>query len=238
MGGRDGSRERQSDRRTFLKQSATALSAVSLSSCAPGQVAEEAAGGGRPGLEPTTLRAVAEVALPTELGAEGRERAVSAFEAWLADFEPVAELNHGYGTAEISYAPPDPGAAWRAQLDALELEARKRHEAGFTDLPGDVRRELLVRQLADVGERLPSPARARHVAVALMAHFAASPGATDLCYGAAIGKQTCRGIASASEAPRTIDAALLTTAGPSPMRTARGRTPRPSAADHAVGLGD
>ena len=38
-------------------------------------------------------------------------------------------------------------------------------------------------------------------AVALLAHFYASPAATDLCYEARIGKDTCRPLAQSSRKP-------------------------------------
>ena len=132
------SAERGRDRRTFLKQSAAALSAATLAGCGPPDEGP-GAGDARPALEPATLRGVADVVLPSELGDEGREAAVRAFEGWLAELEPVAELNHGYGTAEIAYGPPDPAPAWMAQLAALDLEAQKRHDVAFASLPSEAR---------------------------------------------------------------------------------------------------
>jgi hypothetical protein len=142
--------------------------------------------------------------LPTELGDEGREQAVRAFEAWASGYEPVAELNHGYGTAEIRYGPPDPVPAWAAQLRALDLEASKRHGGGFASLGADARLEILRRHVDDDGASIPDPLRARHVAVALMAHWFATPEATDRCYGVRIAPRTCRGIADASTEPEIL----------------------------------
>jgi len=42
------------------------------------------------------------------------------------------------------------------------------------------------------------------IAVALLAHFYESPGATDLCYEAQIGRQTCRPLAAQASKPRPI----------------------------------
>lgn len=188
------------DRRTFLRSSAAALSAAALGACVP-DAPIRAAAEERRGLEPELLRAAGEVVLPGELGDGGREEAVRGFETWLDAFEPVAELNHGYGTSEIRYGPPDPAPRWAAQLRALEAEARKRHDAGFAELDLDRRRTLLERQIEDEGTEFPFPARARHVAVGLLAWWLETPGATDRCYGAEIGKETCRGIGSAPERP-------------------------------------
>ena len=48
---------------------------------------------------------------------------------------PVAELDHYYlWTDEIGYGPADPAPLWTSQLEALELEAEKRHGASFAEL--------------------------------------------------------------------------------------------------------
>jgi hypothetical protein len=39
------------------------------------------------------------------------------------------------------------------------------------------------------------------VAVALVAHYYASPAATDLCYGASIGREQCRPLAHSRRQP-------------------------------------
>jgi hypothetical protein len=134
------------------------------------------------------------VVLPSELGADGRDVAVRAFERWLDGYEPAFEVNHGYGTHEIVYGPAHPGPGWQAQLEALELEARRRTDSGFGDLPLEARRALVLRQLAGEAGNLPSPPRARHVAVGLLAHWATSSGAHDLAYRASIGRHACRGL--------------------------------------------
>ncbi len=192
------------DRRTFLKRTGAVLSVAAAGGCGP----DGAPGSGRPaegtGLDPGVLRAVAPLVLPTELGDEGRERAVRAFETWAVDYEPVAELNHGYGTAEIRYGPPDPVPAWGAQLRALDLEASKRHGGAFATLGPDIRLEILRRHVDDDGDSLPDALRARHVAVALMAHWFATPDATDRCYGVRITPRTCRGIADAPAEPESL----------------------------------
>lgn len=187
-------------RRTFLKQSAAAVSAAALARCAP-----ERAASARVALDPGMLRAVARAVLASELGEDEVERATAEFERWVAEYEPVAELEHGYGTSEIEYAPPDPAPRWAAQLDALDLEARKRHEKGFVELAVEERRALIRRQIQrDPPARLGDPVDADHVAVALMAHFYASPGATDLCYGVAIQRLTCRDLRRAPEMPEPL----------------------------------
>jgi hypothetical protein len=156
-------------------------------------------------LDSTLLRDVGDLVLPTDLGAAGREAAVAAFERWAEEYDPVPELNHGYGTSEIRYGPPDPVPGWQTQLEALDVEARRRHGTLFTDLGRDQRLVLLRSHVDAVeGADLSSPLRARHVAVAILAHWAGTPEATDLCYGVRISPQTCRGLASSSDEPGSI----------------------------------
>ena len=144
---------------------------------------------------------MAEAVLPDELGVEGRERAVSAFEGWSDGLEPVAELAHPYLVPEIRYSGPDPRPGWVAQLEGLDKECRSRHGVALSAIDLPVRRELLARPLGQAGPGLGSPANANHVAVALMSHFFASPTATDLCYRRGISKQQCRGLEGAGAEP-------------------------------------
>ncbi len=61
---------------------------------------------------------------------------------------------------------------------------------------------MVLAELAELKvDRLGSVGRAPHIAVALLAHFYASPEATDLCYQVKIGKETCRPLASSSRQP-------------------------------------
>ena len=190
------------DRRTFLKRSGAALSVAAVSGCVPDS-AEQQAESAAP-LEAVTLRAVAEVVLPSDLDDASREEAVQAFERWAAEYEPVAELNHGYGTSEIRYGPPDPVPAWQAQLEALEIEASRRTGSSFPELGIPERRELITRQGLDDGSGLPNPLGARHVAVALMAHWFSSSEGIDRCYGRRIAQRACRGIDTAPSEPEAV----------------------------------
>lgn len=213
-----------SDRRDFLKKAAaTAALGIGGTQAAEARPAEPAAGeeaavpsaGALRGASQSaasssaTLRAVANAVLPTtDLGAEGVERVVNEFEAWIEDFQPVAELPHGYlnrGLAEIRYGPPHPGPRWSSQMEALELEAQRRHRSSFAALPIEQQRALIEGQLGrDEIDRLPDPARARHVAIGLLAFFYDSSAATDLCYRAAIGRYRCRGLSNAAQRPRPL----------------------------------
>ncbi|MDH5589035.1 MAG: gluconate 2-dehydrogenase subunit 3 family protein [Gemmatimonadota bacterium] len=190
------------DRRSFLKRSGAAATVAALGGCGP-DAAGETEGVAR-ALDADVLGAVAEIVLPSELGAEGRVVAVTAFAEWCAAYEPVFEVNHGYGTSEIRYGPPDPVPGWRAQLQALDVEARKRHDAGFAELDRERREALLRAHLAGAPEGMSDPVRAEHVASALMAHWFRSPEAVDRCYGVRISPVTCRGIESLPRIPEAL----------------------------------
>lgn len=188
------------DRRGFLKTGAAALSAAALGGCAPDRE------GLRATLDPELLRAVARLALPTELGRAGTEEAVTGFERWLEGFEPAHERNHGYGTSEIRYGPGHPGPRWAAQLEALDAEVRARRGVGFLEAPRRLRAEVLRRRIEDEGPGVPEPAGARHVAVGLLAWWLARPEATDRCYGVRVSARSCRGLSETSQRPRPLTA--------------------------------
>jgi hypothetical protein len=157
------------------------------------------------GFDRTVLDAVADVVLPTELGAKGRDVATGQFIAWIDAYDPVAEEMHGYGYADIRYLPPDPAPAWRAQLTALDLLARKSKQKTFAKLSLDARREVLLVALnGHAGERLPAPLDATHIAIALLSHWASTPDAWDLALGAKVLPNSCRVLGDANAKPLPI----------------------------------
>jgi hypothetical protein len=56
-------------------------------------------------------------------------------------------------------------------------------------------------------EDLPERPEGRHVAADLMAFFFRSSEANDLCYRAAIGRDTCRGLVDSDRAPEQLPGA-------------------------------
>jgi hypothetical protein len=151
-----------------------------------------------------TLDALGSIVLPEKsLGSEGVKKVVAGFRKWLEGFEPVAELDHVYiATDEILYGPPDPQPAFRAQLEALDLESEKKHDASFHAIPREAQEAILRRQLPPkLDADLPEPARAPHVAIGLLAYFYQTSEANDLCYERAIEKTTCRGVESGAIEP-------------------------------------
>ena len=150
----------------------------------------------------TALAAVGAAVLPAELGADGTRRAVSEFQRWMDDYHPGAEANHGYGTGRIQQLPADPRPRWRSQLTALDQNARRTHGRSFASLSRADQQAMLRTALAEErDETLPPPLAARHIALAMLAHFYDSPAATDLCYEANIARQLCRPLSAASQRP-------------------------------------
>lgn len=157
-------------------------------------------------LDPELLRALGLVVLPSELGADASARVIAGFRRWTEGYRAGAELLHGYGSPDIRHAGPSPAPRWAAQLRALDTEARARHGTGFAKVTAEQRRALVRAQLAnDKNARMPSVGGARHVAAALMAYFYTSPGATDLCYGVAIGRNGCRPLATSPQRPVPLE---------------------------------
>lgn len=143
--------------------------------------------------------------LPDTLGAAGRLAAVNAFVEWVDAYEPVAEEMHGYGYADVRYLPADPAPGWRAQLDALDTLAKKSQRKPFTELDVAARRAVVSAALAGARETaMPDPLGASHVAIALLAHWASTPAATDLAFGVQVAPLTCRPLAGASTRPLPI----------------------------------
>lgn len=201
-------------RRTFLKRAARAVpgaaitGSLAVGACAPDDAGGLSEGAQRPyRLRPETLRAVAEVTLPTgALGAEGTESAVLEFEAWVEEFEAAAELDHPYLTGDLRYGPPHPGPRWAAQLEALDLESEQRSGVRFAGLPPEQRLAIVEDQVrSERSASLPrSPALADGVAAGLLAWFYGTSRANDLCYQAEVGRHLCRGTESLPEEPTPL----------------------------------
>jgi len=196
-----------SPRRQFLKTAgvlAVGTAAVGSAACdvkEPSQM-DESSATRTLGFDRTLLDVLATTVLPGTLGAAGVRAATDRFVAWADGYDPVAEEMHGYGYADVRYLPADPAPAWRAQLDALDALSRKSQRVPFARGTADQRSAVLEAALrSEGGERLPSPLGARHVALALLAHWSASPDAWNLALGADVSPGTCRKLDDALRAP-------------------------------------
>src|SRR5271169_5000553 len=72
-----------------------------------------------PGVHADVLRALASVVLPSELGADGLDRAAADFARWVREYRPSAEMDHGYGFTRIRTKPASPAPAYLQQLAGL-----------------------------------------------------------------------------------------------------------------------
>jgi hypothetical protein len=150
---------------------------------------------------PETLDALGGALLPTELGPTETTRVVAGFRRWIDGYREGAEVNHAYGNSRLRFTGPTPATRWTKQLDELDAAARTAHGRAFPELTIPERREL-VRPLIASGRGIPgSPDAGAHVAVALLGFFYGSSQATDLCYEASIGKNTCRPLSESTRKP-------------------------------------
>jgi hypothetical protein len=140
-----------------------------------------------PGDHAGTLRELAGVVLPVELGRDGLDRVANDFARWVREYRAGAEMDHGYGNTRIRFKGPSPAAAYTRQLAALA---------------GKVDADAVTAALKDAGvSDLPRTAGGSHVAADLMSFYFRGSDANDLCYRAEIGRDKCRGLAGSDRAP-------------------------------------
>jgi hypothetical protein len=157
-------------------------------------------------IDGATLTAVAETVLPSAIGGSGLAAAVAGFERWLTGYRGGAELLHGYGASEVRFAPPSPAPRFVADLRGLERSAQARHGRSFGTLDLAARRALVESAISRFTDRsLPPPAGARHVAIALLAHWAESPAGFNAGYAARIDRFGCRPLAANPDRPARLE---------------------------------
>lgn len=146
------------------------------------------------------LRALADIVLPSELGAAGRARVVEQFLRWLRDYRADAEADHGYGFTRLRRTGPSPASKYPAQLTALDGQRDRRLAIESAIAAANI-------------ERLPARPNGGHVATDLMAFYFNSADANDLAYGVMVGRDACRGLDGSQNRPAPLargaaDAAL------------------------------
>jgi hypothetical protein len=153
-------------------------------------------------LDQSRIRALADVVLPGELGVKGRAAAVDNFLRWVREYRAGADTDHGYGFTRLRRTPPSPAAKYPAQLDALDNLAKGRR---FADLTVDERKAIVETALEEAKiDRLPARPDGGHIASDLMGFYFNSIEANDLCYRAAIGRDTCRGLERSENKPAAL----------------------------------
>jgi hypothetical protein len=150
-------------------------------------------------LHQPVLAAIAEVVLPSECD---RAQAVAAFTRWIRNYKEGADTDHGYGNTRVRSTGPSPARNYAAQVAALDAAANAKGAAGFVAADLEQRRAIIQAAIADARvDRLSARPTGAHIATDLMGHYFNSPAASDLCYRAAIGRDTCRGLPGSEKAP-------------------------------------
>ena len=153
-----------------------------------------------PSQQAATLRNLAALVLPTELGREGTDRIAEKFEHWVRDYRPGAGLEHGYGHTSLRAKPPSPAQMYLVQLEALR-EALSNSDSA-------VKRKAVETALdgAKIKDLPPSP-DGRHIIADLMSFYFQSSDANDLCYRANIHREGCRGLEGSDHPPSPLKGA-------------------------------
>lgn len=140
-----------------------------------------------PGPHGEALRQLAGVVLPASLGRARANQIADRFVAWVADYKPGAEMDHGYGVTRLRSKPDSPAQTYLDQLAALGTEINHaRVEAALLEAKIDA---------------LPPSPNGRHVIADLMSFFFCSSEANDLCYRSLIGREDCLGLRGSENPP-------------------------------------
>ena len=147
-----------------------------------------------PGQEAPTLRALATLILPSELGRNGTDRIAERFERWIRDYRPGADTEHGYGFTRVRAKPPSPAPTYLAQLGTLR--------ESLTGTDPATRRHAIEAALEQAKiKELPRMPDGKHIITDLMSFYFQSADANDLCYRAAIQRYNCRGLDGSDNPP-------------------------------------
>lgn len=182
----------------MIQRRALIQSALGAMALRPGRPAAAQAAFGDAHLE--RMRALADAVLPQAIGAEGRQRALTQFMAWVRDYRADADGDHGYGQTRLRRLPPSPALEYPAQLDDLDRRA-----GGFAAQPLAARQRVVTEAITAAQIRdFPGRPNGGHVATDLMAHYFNGPAANDLAYGRAIGRGACRDLDGSDQRPAAL----------------------------------
>ncbi len=143
-----------------------------------------------PGAQGATLRALAAIVLPGTLGRAGTDQIAGQFEAYVRDYRAGADTDHGYGVTRVRPKGPSPAPEYLRQLAALPVP-----------LTREAVESTIEKQQVKEMPRLPD---GRSVIADLMSFYFRSAEANDLCYQAAIERDTCRGLAGSNQEPAPL----------------------------------
>jgi hypothetical protein len=134
-----------------------------------------------------TLKNLASIVLPAGVASD---RIAEEFETYVREYRPGADTDHGYGFTRVRPKPPSPAAEYLRQLAALPVPLTR----------GAVEAALEAAQIKD----MPGLPDGKNVIADLMSFYFRSAEANDLCYRAAIERETCRGLAGSSKEPKPL----------------------------------
>ncbi len=194
------------NRRTLLKSVAAFLVARPVVGLA-GRAQTDSPAGPFAARDVATLGAIAEVVLPSGLGAAGRQRAVDRFIAWFAKYRQGADMGHGYGASNLrASSGPSPFARYPPQFAAIDAAAVARGATTFAALPIAARREVIeafLNQPQPVN-RLPARPSGANLVADFMGSYFSSQDAWDLYYQAEIRRDSCRTLDDSARPPASI----------------------------------
>jgi hypothetical protein len=147
-----------------------------------------------PGKHQATLRQIAGIVLPAELGRDGADRMADRFERWVREYRPSAEMEHGYGFPRLRSKPPSPAPGYLIQLESL------REPLSAPNPQAKQKTIETALEQANIKD-LPRAPDGKHVIADLMSFYFHGSDANDLCYRAAIQRETCRGLKGSDHPP-------------------------------------
>ncbi len=154
-----------------------------------------------------TLTAIADVVLPSDVGASERQRVVDRFVAWFASYREGADMGHGYGASTLRVpAGPSPARRYPDQFAGLDAAARDRGAATFAALAPAARRDIVEKLLNEPKpvNRLPAQPTGVNLIADFMGSYFTSADAWDRCYRAQIGRDSCRTLDDSAGQPRPL----------------------------------
>lgn len=156
-------------------------------------------------VEATHLRVLARVVLPDSLGWPRTDAIAGNFAKWIRGYHAGADLGYGYGFPQPREAPPSPSALYIEQLAELESAANAKG-VPFAKLDRTVQQQLVGMALENAKvEVVPNRPNGRHVAADLMSYFFyIDPSGEDFLYGAAIRRNSCRGLPDSGQRPPSL----------------------------------
>jgi hypothetical protein len=153
-----------------------------------------------------TLRALAEVGLPTAVNGDGRARIVTAFAAWHRNYREGADRGHGYGSGRLNVPTgPPPSRRYPDQFAALDSAARDAGASSFAQATPDARRAIVTRALDEPRvANLPSTPNGNNLVADFLGFYFNSAEAWDLSYQALIRRDSCRSLDGSDRRPPAI----------------------------------